>query len=51
MQAPWRCFQCGEAFTDEAAARDHFSDGHERPGCVDTLRSDEKARLKALGEG
>jgi hypothetical protein len=48
----WRCFHCDEVFTDAALAREHFgSDEYEMfdpPGCVDPLRTDEKARLKEL---
>lgn len=44
----WRCFICDEVFTTESDARDHFTDGYERPGCVDPLAKDEKLRLKEL---
>jgi hypothetical protein len=50
--AAWRCFFCDEIFTDEAEAKEHFgSDEYELcapPGCIDPLRTDEKARLKEL---
>ena len=47
-KGPWRCFQCGELFTDPVEASQHFSNGHEMPGCVDPLAKDEKARLVEL---
>jgi hypothetical protein len=48
----WRCFFCNEVFTDPGAAGDHFGsdkyEGFDHPGCIDPLRTDEKARLKEL---
>ena len=48
-QAGWRCFNCGEFFATEIAAREHFGDGGREligtPYCVSPLRSDEKERL------
>lgn len=50
----WRCFHCGDVFTDERSAWEHFGDastcGSDVPGCVDQLRFDEKARLRELRE-
>lgn len=42
----WKCFHCGEVFTDEKEAADHFgTDQYEysQPGCVERLSKDEKA--------
>jgi hypothetical protein len=48
----WRCFHCGEVFTDPRLAWHHFGDastcGSDVPGCVDPLRYDEKQRLAEL---
>jgi hypothetical protein len=41
----WRCFHCGEAFTDEALARDHFAIEGIPPMCVDPLTKDENTRM------
>lgn len=41
----WRCFHCGETFTDEQEARNHFGVDEEwQAGCVDPLTKDEKER-------
>jgi hypothetical protein len=41
----WRCFHCGEVFTDEESARSHFAIDGIPPMCVDPLTKDEKARM------
>lgn len=50
----WKCFHCGEAFTDQRLAWEHFGDestcASDVPGCIDPLRTDEKERLKELRE-
>jgi hypothetical protein len=39
----WRCFHCGELFTDQESARIHFGFvTMYEPGCIDPLHSDEK---------
>jgi quinol monooxygenase YgiN len=40
-QTHWRCFQCGEVFTNEEAAKLHFdvTDAN-APACMQTLRDD-----------
>lgn len=46
---PWRCFYCGEVFTEEAEARTHFGVVESLgPGCVDKMRTDEKLRLSIV---
>lgn len=40
----WRCFHCGETFTDKHAARDHFGDDCEaNAACIQVLTETEKA--------
>jgi hypothetical protein len=42
--AQWRCFHCGEVFTDRKLAEDHFGQVTLHPSaCVDPLRDDERA--------
>lgn len=32
---PWKCFHCGETFTDRGSAADHFgADPTNKPGCL-----------------
>lgn len=54
---PWKCFNCGETFTDAKAASGHFrpddveDDGAGWPAaCVDPLRHDEAERRLVLIE-
>jgi hypothetical protein len=45
----WRCFHCGDVFTDEESARDHFGETEcAEPACTSPLRDDETARLAEL---
>jgi hypothetical protein len=41
----WRCFHCGEVFTDKELAQDHFAIEGVPPMCVDPLTKDEKSRM------
>ncbi|HXP82544.1 MAG TPA: hypothetical protein VN976_21780 [Verrucomicrobiae bacterium] len=53
LEASWRCFFCGETFTDRHEAWLHFGEENctsDVPACVDPLRADEKARLSELRE-
>ena len=54
MSKTWRCFHCDEVFRDRRSAWEHFGEEYscasDVPACVDPLRTDEKARLKALRE-
>jgi hypothetical protein len=45
----WKCFHCGETFTEEPQALAHFghAEGHQ-PGCVEKLTAPEKNLVLAL---
>lgn len=52
-ELPWRCFFCGDVFTDAKEARDHFgcdTEDNWQPGCVDPLTKDEKERRAFIVE-
>lgn len=45
----WRCFHCGDVFTDRQHAREHFGiDPTAEPGCVEVLRHGEGHLLKRI---
>lgn len=47
----WRCFHCGEVFTDVAAARLHFGvDQDYEPGCVARVPDEERELLRKIQE-
>ena len=49
MALGWRCFHCGENFTTEAGAREHFGLSEDAtPACV--IKGSEGGLVKALRE-
>jgi hypothetical protein len=50
----YRCFFCEEVFRGRKAAHEHFGDENctnDVPACIDPLRTDEQAQMKAIREG
>lgn len=47
----WRCFHCGDLFTNPRHAAEHFGiDQFQTPGCVAVLRDGENHLLKRILE-
>lgn len=47
QRGPWRCFHCGDVFTDAREAAAHFGiDQLQEPGCVEALRGGEAHLLR-----
>jgi hypothetical protein len=51
VDCPWRCFHCGEVFTDKHAAADHFGlDLGTLPACIEVLTETQKAIVEGRRE-
>lgn len=50
---PWRCFHCGDVFTDPALAAEHFGDGNyeaEMPICIEAATTEQRELVKTNRE-
>lgn len=50
---PWRCFHCGEVFTDPALAAEHFGDGNseaDMPICIEAATTEQRELVKTTRE-